>query len=189
MKKTSARKEKNKSLQTARVLRAQAAMEYLMTYGWALLAMVIVLAALIYLGVLKVPTPERCQLQTGLNCFSYRLDSDGTMTATISNVLQKEIAITHIRCTQEPRFNASTTRTGSFGLNRYQDITDITLPVGASGKINSFYCLTPTGARASSTTGKTYVGKLYVRYYFTSERTTPQAYRVNAGDINLKYQP
>lgn len=43
---------------SARVLRGQAAMEYLMTYGWALLALVVVLAALIYLGVLRTQTPE-----------------------------------------------------------------------------------------------------------------------------------
>ena len=50
--------------------KAQAAMEFLMTYGWALLAVLIVIGALAYLGVLD-PTiliPERCTIAAPLNC-------------------------------------------------------------------------------------------------------------------------
>ena len=50
--------------------KAQAAMEFLMTYGWALLAVLVVIGALAYLGILDVETilPERCTFPVPLNC-------------------------------------------------------------------------------------------------------------------------
>jgi hypothetical protein len=55
--------------------KGQAAMEYLMTYGWAILVIVIVLAALLYLGVFNVGqrVPEQCNLPVGIMCTSAKL--------------------------------------------------------------------------------------------------------------------
>jgi hypothetical protein len=39
-----------------RKMKAQAAMEYLMTYGWAILIIIVVVAALYAMGVLRIPT-------------------------------------------------------------------------------------------------------------------------------------
>lgn len=48
-------------------LRGQAAMEYLMTYGWALFMIVVVIAALLYLNPFKMP--EMCVFQQpGFSC-------------------------------------------------------------------------------------------------------------------------
>ena len=57
--------------------RAQAAMEFLMTYGWAILVVLIVIGALAYFGVLNPQTllPERCELQLGLRCKDHRVSS------------------------------------------------------------------------------------------------------------------
>lgn len=46
--------------------KAQAAMEYLMTYGWAILIIIVVVAALYAMGVFKVGTTVSCS-----PCFSY----------------------------------------------------------------------------------------------------------------------
>ena len=50
--------------------RAQAAMEFLMTYGWAILVVLVVIGALAYFGVLDPSRfmPERCQFPIGLDC-------------------------------------------------------------------------------------------------------------------------
>src|SRR3989344_6998129 len=50
--------------------KGQAAMEFLMTYGWAILVVLIVIGALAYFGVLNPQTllPERCELQLGIRC-------------------------------------------------------------------------------------------------------------------------
>src|SRR3989338_6386745 len=64
--------------------KAQAAMEFLMTYGWAILVVLVVIGALAYFGVLNPETllPERCELQQGLYCKDHQIkagiDAAGT---------------------------------------------------------------------------------------------------------------
>ena len=50
--------------------RAQAAMEFLMTYGFALIAILVAIGALVYLGILDIGNflPERCTFPAPLNC-------------------------------------------------------------------------------------------------------------------------
>jgi hypothetical protein len=60
--------------------RAQAAMEFLMTYGWAILVVLIVVGALAYFGVLNPQNliPEKCVFPTMLTCTDYQVASVGT---------------------------------------------------------------------------------------------------------------
>ena len=48
--------------------KAQSAMEYLMTYGWAILIVLIALAALFYLGVFSPSTPNVCTVSAPFTC-------------------------------------------------------------------------------------------------------------------------
>jgi hypothetical protein len=52
------------------VRKAQAAMEFLMTYGWAILVVLAAIGALAYFGVLDPGKllPERCQFPAGTDC-------------------------------------------------------------------------------------------------------------------------
>ena len=63
--------------------RAQAAMEFLMTYGWAILVVLVAIGALAYFGVLSPDNflPERCTGPAGMDC----LDK-ATIEATPNNV-------------------------------------------------------------------------------------------------------
>ena len=56
---------------------SQAALEFLMTYGWAILAALIAVAALAYFGVLNPDKffPDRCILPAGIACLDYRIES------------------------------------------------------------------------------------------------------------------
>lgn len=67
--------------------RAQAAMEYLMTYGWALLVIVLVLGALIYLGVLNPQgrMQDMCNIQIGYGCDVVGLTTNGTLHLKVTN--------------------------------------------------------------------------------------------------------
>ncbi len=62
--------------------KAQAAMEFLMTYGWAILVVLVVIGALAYFGVLSPATllPEKCTLPIQLNCNNHQVS--GTPSAT-----------------------------------------------------------------------------------------------------------
>ena len=50
--------------------KAQAAMEFLMTYGWAILVVLVVIGALSYFGVLSPSTllPEKCTFPVSVSC-------------------------------------------------------------------------------------------------------------------------
>jgi uncharacterized protein (UPF0333 family) len=60
--------------------KGQGALEFLMTYGWAFLVILIMIGALAYFGVLS-PTkflPERCTFGSQFMCKDYLLSVDGT---------------------------------------------------------------------------------------------------------------
>lgn len=77
--------------------RAQAALEFLMTYGWAILVVIIAISSLAYFGVLSPDKflPEKCVLPPGLACLSYRIGED-TAKLVIQNSLGQSIAVSRV---------------------------------------------------------------------------------------------
>ena len=61
--------------------RAQAAMEFLMTYGWAILIVLVALAALFFLGVFNPRTTNTCLVPAPFTCTDVKLTST---TGTLS---------------------------------------------------------------------------------------------------------
>ena len=80
--------------------KAQAAMEFLMTYGWAIMVVLVVIGALAYFGVLNPSTfvPERCVLTLPLDCRAASmkdgpLATDDALTLAINNVGSRDITV------------------------------------------------------------------------------------------------
>ena len=78
--------------------KSQAAMEFLMTYGWAILVVLAAIAALAYFGVLSPEKflPEKCILAPGLACVQHRVTTADT-TLIISNGFGRTISITNLK--------------------------------------------------------------------------------------------
>ncbi len=57
--------------------KGQAAMEFLMTYGWAILVVLAAIGALAYFGVLSPDRflPEKCTLPSGMACLDFTASS------------------------------------------------------------------------------------------------------------------
>ncbi|MFH0818177.1 MAG: hypothetical protein V1909_06125, partial [Candidatus Micrarchaeota archaeon] len=123
--------------------RGQAAMEYLMTYGWAILVIVIVLAALLYLGIFNVKPPEVCTMPAGMTCSKFYLKNGTTTSAecagpgdscanvTLVNGLQKTIVITAISISKKAdQFDACTV--ASLRCPGWVAGSGITVPLGSS---------------------------------------------------------
>ena len=75
--------------------RAQGALEFLMTYGWAFLVILIMIGALAYFGVLN-PTkflPERCQFGSQMACKDYKMSNAGPINLRLQNNIGNSIAI------------------------------------------------------------------------------------------------
>jgi len=71
--------------------KAQAAMEFLMTYGWAILVVLVAIGALAYFGVLSPDRflPERCTGPAGLDCLDKAAITAGAgQTGSIEFVLK-----------------------------------------------------------------------------------------------------
>lgn len=68
--------------------RGQAAMEFLMTYGWAILVVLAAVGALAYFGVLSPSRfiPEKCLMSgSGLQCVDFAANSSGHVTIALVN--------------------------------------------------------------------------------------------------------
>jgi hypothetical protein len=55
--------------------KAQAALEFLTTYGWAFIVILVMIGALAYFGVLNPSkvTPNRCIVEAGFDCNDYKI--------------------------------------------------------------------------------------------------------------------
>ena len=80
--------------------KAQSAMEYLVTYSWALLILVLVLAALIGFGLFNQATytPNACAIQGDFSCRNTTLYSAGNFAFTLGQSVSSPITITAIGC-------------------------------------------------------------------------------------------
>jgi len=128
--------------------KAQSAMEYLTTYGWAILIIGVVLAALAEMGLFNPSTYAQsiCDLPANLFCKSFFLSTSGVLAVTIENTMQDPINITAVGCGNQP-------------LANMQSITPVYLPQGHSYTFN-VQC---EGA-ANSHIGQLYAGYITLNY-------------------------
>ncbi len=77
--------------------KGQAAFEYLVTYGWALLAVLVTLGALAYFGVISPSRwlPDKCDLGAQLVCEDYEVRAaTGTISLYVRNDFGVPIEVT-----------------------------------------------------------------------------------------------
>ena len=69
--------------------KSQAAMEFLMTYGWAILVVLVAIGALAYFGVLSPDRflPSKCQLPAGIACTDFKISTASGVTIVLRNGL------------------------------------------------------------------------------------------------------
>lgn len=152
-----------------------------MTHGWAVLALLVILGMLLYLGLFSPKTPEVCIIQTGASCNSARLSVDGYLVFSFGNMMQKKLLINAITCTDDPSMNISNTGTASNELEVLP--APIAVSMGAAMPVST-QCKTPGGVVNGSVGGE-FKGKLYIRYSYDGEN----ANRFLFGDISAKLQP
>ena len=72
--------------------KGQSAMEFLMSYGWAILVALAAVAALAYFGVFSPERnlPESCIFFPGLGCTDHKVDTDG-ITLVVVNGMGKSV--------------------------------------------------------------------------------------------------
>lgn len=88
----------------SRSRRGQAAMEFLTTYGWAMMVILVMIGALAYFGVLN-PTllvPDRCVSSADFSCLDYELRAPAggipTVSVAFGNGVGRTIYLEQITC-------------------------------------------------------------------------------------------
>ena len=78
--------------------KGQAALEFLMTYGWAILVVLAAIGALAYFGVLSPDRflPEKCTLPSGIACLDFNWHATDGFTIVIQNAQGFDMATTSI---------------------------------------------------------------------------------------------
>jgi len=160
--------------------KGQSAMEYLMTYGWAILVIIIVIAVLFYIGVLNPRnlTPASCTFPPGISCGSYKLSSTGYLTMYIGQATGRRVNITGINCTQNQAVPATYTAVVIPISNGEQ----AQVCFGTSGNCT---CVAQTGTTAlSGNVGDSAKFKIYMTYIETDTLITRSA----IGDMSARYE-
>ncbi len=75
--------------------KGQAALEFLMTYGWAILVVLAAIAALAYFGVLNPSkfTPDTCIASSGVGCLGKPVIGTDVVTLSIGSGLGYDVTI------------------------------------------------------------------------------------------------
>ncbi|MDE1852063.1 MAG: hypothetical protein KGH69_05290, partial [Candidatus Micrarchaeota archaeon] len=127
----------------------QSAMEYLMTYGWAILIIAVVLGALYQLGIFggnQSNLVSSCITNAGFLCDKPILNTSGVLAVVFGQISSGPLTITNVACTR----NASTPLT--------TNSVSITAPSGST-TILQFYC-----PLVSDSLGSTFSGYLWIIY-------------------------
>ncbi len=128
-------------------IRAQSAMEYLMTYGWAILIIAVVLASLFSLGVFNSGASAAsgaCSTRVGYLCSNPVLLSNGLLSTTIGS--SHPITVTGVACSS-----------GSSAPSSFSS-ANIALAAGAQQNVD-FPC-----SLSSSAIGTPFSGNLWLQY-------------------------
>lgn len=142
-------------------MKGQAALDFLMTYGWAILLVILVAGALFALGIFDVGSMvgNRAVGFTQVSVKAFKVASDGTLTVKLENQVGNKIDINSINATylttsvQNSSIgvtnlgvgkSTNTLTVGDIGTVTSGDSYTITLKIGYTDK-NSDFNYTETG--------------------------------------------
>ncbi len=131
--------------------KAQSAMEYLMTYGWAILIIAVVLAALDLLGVFNGSAfvGTACLATPGYTCSNPVLATNGMLNFSFEQSTGQTLTNVQFACAATPNSIGLPTVSGGGSPNMSSLIP--TFASGATEPVSIPNCYTATGAALTST--------------------------------------
>jgi YVTN family beta-propeller protein len=141
-------RQSSSAIKRKRTSRPQSAIEYLTTYGWAIIIIVIVLIALYSFGFFN-SSVTTCNLGADFYCQNAYVSSNGILSVTILQTTGKQVNVTGISCSVN---NASAT----FQATSY-------LQNSGSSHTYTAQCYGPNGPYSSSI-GTPFKGTVAIRY-------------------------
>lgn len=132
-------------------MKLQSALEYLTTYGWAILIIGIAVAVLYSTQVFN-QQPQVCVLQAGFNCTFFAITSNGLLTIAITQTTGGPINITAVGCYQ---------------TNNPSNIQVLAKQVYVPQSLNATFtiqCYTSASTKFSTPIGTSFVGGVSLNY-------------------------
>lgn len=117
--------------------KGQAAMEFLMTYGWAILVVLAAIAALAYFGVLSPDRflPEKCTMPSGIACLDFAQDGNDVVLS-IQNAAGFDMSNVSVGLTSDEYTIGCTPTTANVSLangqKRQFTVNCVTLPAAGA---------------------------------------------------------
>ena len=147
-------------------MRGQAAMEYLMTYGWALLVIVIVIAILISLNLFSAP--QGCNFESSaFACGTPVVDTHGLLYLPLTNGNANDIKLVGVVCIADKSPNAPLAP-ASAGHGYFGNLTILrqsTYDLSNDTNMQP-YCYKADGVtKFESNAGADFSGKVWVFYH------------------------
>ena len=135
-------------------MKAQSAIEYLTTYGWAILVIAIVLAVLYELGLFSPSTyvHTSCVFEADFGCLGSTFTENGILTINVEQSTEGPINVTSIGCNSEP----SISHMVAFS-------TPYTIPIGGNQTF-VVQCYMNNTTPYSGTIGDLYTGYVEMNY-------------------------
>ncbi len=127
----------------ANILKLQSAMEYLMTYGWAIIVIAVVLAALYQLGFFSGTNfiTTSCIAESGFTCQKPVMNVTGYVEVNIGQISNGTMTITGVACTNSTASPSSftTPSTTVFQSGQTAQVVTQCPGIGSSGKIGTSF--------------------------------------------------
>lgn len=140
-------------------MKAQSSLEYLMTYGWAILIIGVVVAGLYALGIFNTAqfTPNLCVFPADFGCYSAPLFANGNILLNLEQSTSYPINVTAVGCNDAGNTNYM------YGVNSIvSGANSINIQIGAN-----YTFMVPCYKGASvfkGTIGQLYTGYVVVNY-------------------------
>ncbi len=133
-------------------LKLQSAMEYLMTYGWAILLIAIVAGVIFGSGLLNPAsaTSSFCSLEAGFSCEQYYMYANGILSVSVLQTTSGPLTVTAIGCNT----NATQITTANVPATTLQIDQNSTFDV---------QCMAG-GSQFSGSIGQLFTGHLQINY-------------------------
>jgi len=148
--------------------KGQAAIEFLVTYGWAIMAAMIVIGALTYFGMTNPATslPDKCIFSNAFGCKDYQMNTTGVKLKVINTYGQTIYPPFDATCTDEPGCGACSVSTLNPGyLNPEEEMniscdnvpgSDFNIKEKGKVKVSITYFKSPTNGYQQVSLGEVY---------------------------------
>ena len=124
--------------------KSQAALEFIMTYGWAILVVLVAIGALAYFGVLSPDRflPSKCTLRSGIACLDHKATAT-SLVIYVKNSLGYDLTVDAVKAQQCTALGSQGAL--SNGQSATYTLTCVNTGSKYNGDVNISYTNTDTG--------------------------------------------